>query len=82
VIPLAVNGGRDHIGLLRWPTPPSDFALPVVRCSHGELGVGLRVNSCAGFVARAVANAGFSERVAERDGIRAASSLEFKDRAC
>lgn len=77
IVPLARGGDGSVTGLLRWPTPPADFPMPVVRCRPGDLSVELLANSCKDYASREIAKADFGGRFEERDSIRKASSLAF-----
>lgn len=63
------------IGLLRWPTPPEDFPLPIVSCVEDDPCLTLLSQSAKAFVTRAIATADFSGDDEQRDAIRASSSL-------
>lgn len=69
------TGDRTLTGLLRWPTPPEDMELPVVRARSDDLGLTLLASSSVCAVTRALAAADFSGRTAEAAAIRDASSL-------
>lgn len=69
------TGTRTMTGLLRWPTPPEDMELPVVRARSDDLGLTLLASSSVCAVTRALAAADFSGRAAEVAGIRRATSL-------
>lgn len=77
VIPLSKNLTQNNqvTGLLRWPTPPPNMELPVVRCIAGDLGVELLANSCTDFVKRELASVDYGSNVDARDSIRSACSL-------
>jgi hypothetical protein len=77
VIPLSRTPGADGAvtGLLRWPTPPPDMEMPVVRCIPGDLGVELLANSCSHFVTRALVSADSSGKSDVSAALRRSCSL-------
>lgn len=75
-IPIVKNANTDEVtGLLRWPTPPEKFPLPVVKCSCGDPCLTLVSSSAQALVTRAIAEADYAGDENRRDEIRAASSL-------
>lgn len=77
-IPLTYDSNEEKTtGLLRWPTPPDDFPLPIVSCTRGDPCLTL-LSSCAkSHVTRALARADFSGNYDHRDEIRTSSSLSL-----
>jgi hypothetical protein len=75
VVPLTRAADGTVTGLLRWPTPPPDMEMPVVRCRPNDLGVELLANSCTLFVTRALVSADSSGQSDVTAAIRNACSL-------
>lgn len=75
-IPLCHHAENQRtVGLLRWPTPPDDFPLPVVACTAQDPCLTLLSPSAKAHVTRAIAEADYAGDDDRRDDIRAASSL-------
>lgn len=75
-IPIVRNTATNRTtGLLRWPTPPEEFPIPVVSCGRDDPCLTLLSGSAKSHVTRALASADFSGKEERRDDIRASSSL-------
>lgn len=75
-IPVVKKENTNTVtGLLRWPTPPEEFPLPVVTCSQNDPCLTLVSPSTKSFVTRAIAEADYAGREAQRDDIRSSSVL-------
>lgn len=75
-IPIARSTKVEEVtGLLRWPTPPEEFPLPVVKCRFDDPCLTLVSSSAQALVTRAIAEADYAGKEKRRDEIRGSSSL-------
>ncbi|CAM9460067.1 unnamed protein product, partial [Phaeothamnion confervicola] len=71
VVPLAKDKNGDVIGLLRWPTPEEDLAMPLVRC--GAVGLDLLASSIDHYTRRVAAEEDFRGTSTAGEAIRIAN---------